>query len=58
MEELRAEVATMMEKVNGLARMCNDDRRSNGLDGEEVWRRLRISPRSLQTVRDKRLMAC
>ena len=57
-EALLTDVATLMEKVNGLARMCNDRRLSNWLDGEDVCRMLRISPRTLQTLRDNRLIAC
>ena len=37
-EALLTDVATLMEKVNGLARMCNDRRLSNWLDGEDVCR--------------------
>ena len=57
-EALLTDVATLMEKVNGLARMCNDRRLSNWLDGEDVCRMLRLSPRTLQTLRDNRLIAC
>lgn len=57
-EALLADVATLMEKVNALSRKCNDRRLSNRLDGEDVCRMLRISPRTLQTLRDNRLIAC
>jgi len=57
-EALLADVATLMEKVNVLLRKCNDRRLSNWLDGEYVCRMLCISPRTLQTLRDNRLIAC
>ena len=57
-EALLTDVTTLKEKVNVLARMCNDRRLSNWLDGEDVCRMLRISPRTLQTLRDNRLIAC
>lgn len=57
-EALLADVGTLMEKVNVLSRKCNDRRLSNWLDGEDVCRMLRISPRTLQTLRDNRLIAC
>ena len=56
-EALLTDVATLMGKVNGLARMCNDRRLSNWLDGEDVCRMLRISPRTLQTLRDNGTLA-
>lgn len=57
-EALLSDVAVLMEKVNTLARKCDDRRLSNWLDGEDVCRMLRISPRTLQTLRDNRLIAC
>ncbi len=57
-EALLADVATLMEKVNEMSCKCNDRRLSNWLDGEDVCRMLRISPRTLQTLRDNRLIAC
>ncbi len=57
-EALLADVGTLMEKVNVLSHKCNDRRLSNWLDGEDVCRMLRISPRTLQTLRDNRMIAC
>lgn len=57
-EALLADVGTLMEKVNVLSHKCDDRRLSNWLDGEDVCRMLRISPRTLQTLRDNRLIAC
>ena len=56
-EALLADVGTLMEKVNVLSHKCNDRRLSNWLDGEDVCRMLRISPRTLQTLRDNGTLA-
>ncbi|MEI3124785.1 helix-turn-helix domain-containing protein [Odoribacter splanchnicus] len=57
-EALLTDMATLLEKVDVLARKCSGRRLSNWLDGEDVCRMLRISPRTLQTLRDNRLIAC
>ena len=50
-EALLTDMATLLEKVDVLARKCSGRRLSNWLDGEDVCRMLRISPRTLQTLR-------
>ena len=55
---LLKDIAKLLEKVDVLARKCSGRRLSNWLDGEDVCRMLRISPRTLQTLRDNRLIAC
>lgn len=55
-EALLSDVATLTEKVNVLARKCDDRHLAKWLDGEEVCRMLHISPRTLQTLRDNRLI--
>ena len=55
-EALLSGIATLTEKVNVLARKCDDRHLSKWLDGEDVCRMLRISPRTLQTLRDNRLI--
>ena len=57
-EALLTDMATLLEKVDVLARKCSGRRLSNWQDGEDVCRMLRISPRTLQTLRDNRLIAC
>lgn len=57
-EALLTDMATLVEKVNVLERRCNERRLSNWLDSEDVCRILRVSPRTLQTLRDNRLIAC
>lgn len=55
-EALLSGVGTLTEKVNVLYRRCGDRKMSNWLDGEEVCRLLHISPRTLQTLRDNRII--
>jgi len=49
-------IATLTEKVNVLTRKCDDRHLAKWLDGEDVCRMLRISPRALQTLRDNRII--
>lgn len=55
-EALLSAVGALTEKVNALHHRCNDKTMSNWLDGEEACRQLRISPRTLQKLRDNRLI--
>lgn len=55
-EALLSGITVFTEKTNALHHRCNDKKMSNWLDGEDVCRQLRISPRTLQTLRDNRLI--
>lgn len=55
-EALLAGVGTLTGKIHALHYRCNDKKMSNWLDGEDVCRLLHISPRTLQTLRDNRLI--
>lgn len=55
-EALLSGVGALTEKVSTLHERCDDKRMSNWLDGENVCRLLHISPRTLQTLRDNRLI--
>ncbi|CDN30709.1 hypothetical protein BN938_0604 [Mucinivorans hirudinis] len=55
-EALLTSVATLTEKVNALHHRCNDKKMSRWLDGQDVCRLLHISQRTLQTLRDNRLI--
>ena len=55
---LLACVDALTQKVNCLKKQCEDKRMNKWMDGEEVCRALRISPRTLQTMRDNRLIGC
>lgn len=55
-EALLSGVSTLTEKVNVLHHRCNEKAMSNWLDGEEVCRQLKISIRTLQKLRDNRLI--
>ena len=46
----------LAEKVATLRRRSDGGRMARGLTGEEVCGQLRISPRTLQTLRDRRLI--
>lgn len=48
-EALLSGVETLTGKVGALCRRCNDKQMQKWLDGEEVCRLLRISPRTLQS---------
>lgn len=55
-EALLSGVGTLTGKVNALYRRCGDGSMNKWLDGEEVCRLLHISRRTLQTLRDNRLI--
>ncbi|WP_443606928.1 helix-turn-helix domain-containing protein [Alistipes putredinis] len=55
-EALLSGIATLTGKVNLLTRKCDDRHLAKWLDGEDVCRMLRISPRTLQTLRDNRII--
>ena len=57
-EAMLAEIATLTRKVDLLCEKCNDKKLPQWLDNEDVCRRLRISPRTLQTMRDTRMIGC
>ena len=57
-EALLAGVETLTGKVSALCSRCNDKQMQKWLDGEEVCRLLRISPRTLQSLRDNRVIGC
>ena len=56
-EALLSGVETLTGKVDALCRRCSDKRVSKWLDGEQACRLLRISPRTLQTLRDNGTLA-
>lgn len=57
-EALMMDVSSLTEKVNRLCGREKDRRMAKWMDNEEVCRLLRLSPRTLQTMRDKGLIAC
>ena len=57
-EALMTDVSSLTEKVNRLCGREKDRRMAKWMDNEEVCRLLRLSPRTLQTMRDKGLIAC
>jgi hypothetical protein len=57
-EALMADVSSLTEKVNRLCGREKDRRMAKWMDNEEVCLLLRLSPRTLQTMRDKGLIAC
>ena len=57
-EAMLTEIATLTRKVDMLCEKCNDKRLPQWLDNEDVCRRLRISPRTLQTMRDTHMIGC
>ena len=57
-EALMMDVSSLTEKVNRLCGRESDRRMAKWMDNEEVCRLLRLSPRTLQTMRDKGLIAC
>ena len=52
-EQLLAEVRQLTQRVESLSRKCQDKRFQKWLTGEEVCAILKISQRSLQTLRSK-----
>ena len=57
-EAMLTEIATLVRKVDMLCEKCNDKKLPQWLDNEDVCRRLRISPRTLQTLRDTHMIGC
>ena len=57
-EALMMDVSSLTENVNRLCGREGDRRMAKWRDNEEVCRLLRLSPRTLQTMRDKGLIAC
>ena len=55
-ETMLAAFNALSEKVSALKRKSDGRRMERWLTGEEVCGQLRISPRTLQTLRDKRLV--
>lgn len=53
-EALLAAAGTLAAKVDALHRRCGDRQGCKWLDGEDVCRILRISPRTLRIMRDNR----
>ena len=49
---------TLTGKVYALCRHCSDQHACKWRDCEQVCRLLRISPRTLQTLRDNRIIGC
>lgn len=56
-EALLTAAETLAGKVGELCRRYSDRRERKWLDGQEVCRLMRISPRTLQTLRDNRIIA-
>ena len=52
------EVSSLAEKVNRLCSRKNERRLRKWMDGEEVCRLLRLSPRTLQGMRDRGVVPC
>lgn len=57
-EALLTATETLVGKVGALCRRCNDKQMQKWLDGQEVCRLLRISPRTLQSLWDNRTIGC
>lgn len=57
-ENLMAEVSLLTEKVNRLCSRKNERHLKKWMDGEEVCRLLCLSPKTLQGMRDKGIIAC
>lgn len=57
-EAFMAEVSSVTEKVNRLCSRKNERRLRKWMDGEEVCRLLRLSPRTLQGLRDRGVVPC
>ena len=55
-EMMLASFSALSEKVAALRRKSDGGRLERWLTGEEVCGQLRISPRTLQTLRDRRLI--
>lgn len=57
-ETFMAEVSSLTEKVNRLCSRKDERRLKKWMNGEEVCRLLRLSPRALQGMRDRGVIAC
>ena len=57
-EAFMAEVSALAEKVDRLCARGKERRLKKWIDGEDVCRLLRLSPRTLQGMRDRNLVAC
>ena len=57
-EEIATKLDRFVQRVESLCREHGGKETSEWIDNHEVCRRLRISPRTLQTMRDKGLIAC
>ena len=55
-DEMMARMGAFVEKVAALQRKGDERRLARWLTGDEVCRQLRISPRTLQSLRDRRLI--
>ncbi len=53
-----AEVSALTEKVDRLCARGTERRLKKWMDGEDVCRLLRLSPKTLQGLRDRSLIAC
>lgn len=57
-EAFMAEVSALTEKVDRLCARGTERRLKKWMDGEDVCRLLRLSPKTLQGLRDRSLIAC
>lgn len=57
-ETFMAEVSALTEKVNRLYAKGSERRLKKWMDGEDVCRLLHLSPKTLQGLRDKGIVAC
>lgn len=53
-----AEVMALTEKVDRLCAQGSERRLRKWMDGEDVCRLLRLSPKTLQGMRDRGIVAC
>lgn len=57
-ETFMAEVSSLTEKVDRLCARGTERRLKKWMDGEDVCRLLRLSPKTLQSMRDRGIVAC
>ncbi|MFS2875831.1 helix-turn-helix domain-containing protein [Bacteroides thetaiotaomicron] len=57
-ETFMAEVSALTEKVDRLCARGTERRLKKWMDGEDVCRLLRLSPKTLQSMRDRGIVAC
>lgn len=55
-ETMLETINTLSDKLAALQRKCDGKRLDDWLSGEDVCERLRISQRTLQTLRDRRVI--